>query len=304
MTKQWDVYEATIKDLYAENTLSVVRQIMIDQYGFKASVRAYRGRLIRWGVRKYNCRKRSSSSSSGGSAGSANEAGFSSGSDTSSPTMTATAPTTTTTNAQGITTDRRLGPGHLAMPGRMTQPYNNAVVDSSQQPQIYSSSHHADNPYETKPKVLLSPPLSQSSQSSQSSSMQYAWDSGSPPLVPASKRGGGNTSAPDLNGFGGSGVSISVSSGGSHHAEVMAPPSYFGGYGAPVPMSSNPYASPPNAGYEGGPASGHRGGGGGGAGSSGMGYYDSRQRGRDNNGGQMPDGLPYPSAVRDYGHGG
>ncbi|KAI0107694.1 hypothetical protein F4776DRAFT_644868 [Hypoxylon sp. NC0597] len=296
MTKQWDVYEATIKSLYAENTLSVVRQIMIDQYGFKASVRAYRGRLIRWGVRKYNCRKRSSSSSSGGSAGSANEAGFSSGSETSSPTMTVTAPitavaTTTTQLSRGapIETDRRLGTSGLAMPGHMTQPYN-AVVGGTHQSQMYN----ADNSYETKPKVLLSPPLSQSSQSGGGggASMQYAWDSGSPPLAPAKKLG--NASAADLNGFGGS----SVSSGGGHHAEVMAPPSYFGGYGAPVPMSGNPYASPPNAGYEGAPATGHRGSGAG----SGMGYYDSRQRGRDD--GQMPDGLPYPSAVRDYGHGG
>lgn len=37
MTKQWDMHEATIKQLYAENTLAVVRQMMIDRYGFKAS---------------------------------------------------------------------------------------------------------------------------------------------------------------------------------------------------------------------------------------------------------------------------
>lgn len=37
MTKQWEMYEATIKTLYAENTLSVVRQLMIEKYGFRAS---------------------------------------------------------------------------------------------------------------------------------------------------------------------------------------------------------------------------------------------------------------------------
>ncbi|KAK5626310.1 hypothetical protein RRF57_002025 [Xylaria bambusicola] len=36
---------------------------MIDRYNFKASTRAYRGRLIKWGVRKYNCRRRSESGS-------------------------------------------------------------------------------------------------------------------------------------------------------------------------------------------------------------------------------------------------
>ncbi|KAI0836264.1 hypothetical protein F5Y06DRAFT_105976 [Hypoxylon sp. FL0890] len=294
MTKQWEAYEATIKDLYAENTLSVVRQIMIEQYGFRASVRAYRGRLIRWGVRKYNCRKRSSSRSSGGSA---NEVGSSSGSDTSSPIMTSTTTATTTalSRGAGIESGRRIGNGHLAMPGRMNQSYG--AVDGNQQSQIYNG----DNSYETKPKVLLSPQLSQSSLSSSGTSMQYAWDAGSPPLAPAKKLS--NASAPDLNGFGGTNVgnvsNASVSGRNVHHAEVMAPPSYFGGYGGPVPMNNNPYASTPNAAYEASSANDHRGSGGAG---SGLSYYDSQQRGRD--GSQIPDGLPYPSAVRDYGHGG
>ncbi|RYP12056.1 hypothetical protein DL767_011494 [Monosporascus sp. MG133] len=64
MTKQWEQYEAIIRALYADTTLSNVRQIMIDQHGFKASVRAYRGRLDRWGVRKYNRRDRNDSVSS------------------------------------------------------------------------------------------------------------------------------------------------------------------------------------------------------------------------------------------------
>ncbi|RYP76518.1 hypothetical protein DL771_001752 [Monosporascus sp. 5C6A] len=67
MTKQWEQYEAIIRALYADTTLSNVRQIMIDQHGFKASVRAYRGRLDRWGVRKYNRRDRNDSISSGDS---------------------------------------------------------------------------------------------------------------------------------------------------------------------------------------------------------------------------------------------
>lgn len=37
MTKPWDLHEATIKKLYAENTLAVVRKTMIDRYNFKAS---------------------------------------------------------------------------------------------------------------------------------------------------------------------------------------------------------------------------------------------------------------------------
>ncbi|RYP06871.1 hypothetical protein DL765_009327 [Monosporascus sp. GIB2] len=67
MTKQWEQYESIIRALYADTTLSNVRQIMIDQHGFKASVRAYRGRLDRWGVRKYNRRNRNDSVSSGDS---------------------------------------------------------------------------------------------------------------------------------------------------------------------------------------------------------------------------------------------
>ncbi|KAI0408354.1 hypothetical protein F4802DRAFT_408889 [Xylaria palmicola] len=83
MTKPWDLHEATIKKLYAEHTLAVVRKIMIEKYNFKASTRAYRGRLDKWGVRKYNCRKRSNSGSiSAGSPG-----GSTSGSDTASPTL-------------------------------------------------------------------------------------------------------------------------------------------------------------------------------------------------------------------------
>ena len=57
MTKSWDTYKNIIVDLYADRTLAEVRQIMQRDYGFDASTRAYRGRLIRWGVRKYNTRR-------------------------------------------------------------------------------------------------------------------------------------------------------------------------------------------------------------------------------------------------------
>ncbi|KAH7026266.1 kinase-like domain-containing protein [Microdochium trichocladiopsis] len=57
MAKSWDTYRNIIVDLYADRTLAEVRQIMQRDYGFDASTRAYRGRLIRWGVRKYNTRR-------------------------------------------------------------------------------------------------------------------------------------------------------------------------------------------------------------------------------------------------------
>ncbi|KAI0483506.1 Clr5 domain-containing protein [Xylaria cf. heliscus] len=83
MTKPWELHEATIKQLYAEKTLSQVRNIMIERHNFKASTRAYRGRLDKWGIRKYNCRRRSE----GGSVSTGSPEGSLSGSDTASPTL-------------------------------------------------------------------------------------------------------------------------------------------------------------------------------------------------------------------------
>lgn len=57
MTTDWEKYHDVILSLYEQHSLATVRQIMLDKYGFHASIRAYRGRLDRWGVRKYN-RKR------------------------------------------------------------------------------------------------------------------------------------------------------------------------------------------------------------------------------------------------------
>lgn len=37
MTKAWDAHKGTIKDLYMKHTLAIVRQIMQEQYNFKAS---------------------------------------------------------------------------------------------------------------------------------------------------------------------------------------------------------------------------------------------------------------------------
>ncbi|KAK9802075.1 hypothetical protein SCARD494_00008 [Seiridium cardinale] len=71
MTKPWDRYESTIKELYAKHTLATVRQIMKDNHGFDASVRAYRQKLDEWGQAKYKKRaKKSGDSSSGGHSGS------------------------------------------------------------------------------------------------------------------------------------------------------------------------------------------------------------------------------------------
>ena len=67
MTKEWEKYRNDICSLYSQHSLATVRQMMIDQHNFHASIRAYRGRLDRWGLRKYNRRKRHGSVNSGGS---------------------------------------------------------------------------------------------------------------------------------------------------------------------------------------------------------------------------------------------
>ena len=93
-----------------------------------SSVRAYRGRLIRWDVRKYNCRKRGSpgiSHSSGTDEGSS----FTSRSDTSSPVLAATAAAIGDARAilpravmkQADAAATAATDGHLAMPMRMNQ---------------------------------------------------------------------------------------------------------------------------------------------------------------------------------------
>lgn len=60
MTKEWLKYRPTILGLYKDQskTLDEVRRIMKEQYGFEASVRAYRSRFDKWRIHKYNCARR------------------------------------------------------------------------------------------------------------------------------------------------------------------------------------------------------------------------------------------------------
>lgn len=51
MSKQWDQYKDIITNMYENHNLATVRQRMLDQYGFYASLRAYRNHLGRWGIK-------------------------------------------------------------------------------------------------------------------------------------------------------------------------------------------------------------------------------------------------------------
>ena len=51
MSKQWDQYKDIITNMYENHNLATVRQRMNDQYGFHASLRAYRNHLGRWGIK-------------------------------------------------------------------------------------------------------------------------------------------------------------------------------------------------------------------------------------------------------------
>ncbi|KAI1088265.1 hypothetical protein F5B19DRAFT_472085 [Rostrohypoxylon terebratum] len=221
MTKQWDMHEATIKQLYAENTLAVVRQIMIDRYGFKASVRAYRGRLIRWGVRKYNCRKRASSDGSG----SVRDSSFPGSPDATPPSMMA--------NTMATQVPYNTG-GHLAMPQQINQqPLYNPMDDHR------ARMYNAQNSYDIKPKPILSPPQTHlSNGNGGNGNLGYAWESTLPP--PKRLSGSSNsTSSSSYDHF----SPANHHSGNSSSAEIMAPPTFFGGYGAPVPMTATATAA-------------------------------------------------------------
>lgn len=65
MTKKWDKHRDVIVRLYKEQNLPLheVRKILEDKHQFKASIRAFRTRLDKWGISKYNCQRRSSASS-------------------------------------------------------------------------------------------------------------------------------------------------------------------------------------------------------------------------------------------------
>ncbi|GKT46516.1 uncharacterized protein ColSpa_06697 [Colletotrichum spaethianum] len=60
MTKAWREKQADITRLYIhENkTLNEVKAIMEEQHDFKASTRSYRQQFDKWGLAKYNCKKR------------------------------------------------------------------------------------------------------------------------------------------------------------------------------------------------------------------------------------------------------
>ncbi|KAI1656364.1 hypothetical protein F4813DRAFT_364117 [Daldinia decipiens] len=289
MTKPWDVYEATIKDLYADNTLSVVRQIMIDQYGFRASVRAYRGRLIRWGVRKYNCRKRASPSASNSSADDGSS--FTSGSDTASPIMAAAA-------AAAVGDARAILPrvmmkqgnvdGQLAMPVRMNQQYG-----QSHQHQVFST----DNSFDSKPRAFLSAPQHNTNSSSSSDGIQYGWDTAllkKDPDVAAADA--------DLDDFT-----------SSPQSEALAPPPlYFSTLTASMMQPGTGNNKPPyGTGYGGSTPTQHqhhRNTGGGGS----LNYYNSlpsqQQRQQQVRSGvvavnQVPPDMSFAAQTRGYGHG-
>ncbi|KAF3054931.1 hypothetical protein GL218_07327 [Daldinia childiae] len=278
MTKPWDVYEATIKDLYADNTLSVVRQIMIDQYGFRAS--AYRGRLIRWGVRKYNCRKRVSPSVSNSSADEGSS--FTSGSDTASPIMAAATTTIGDTRAilPRVMMKQGDADGHLAMPVRMNQQY-----DQSHQHQVFST----DNSFDSKPRAFHPAPQHNNNGNS-NGSMQYGWDTTLLKKDP---------DATDLDDFA-----------NSQQSEALAPPSsYFGGLTASMMQSGNGNNKPPyGAGYGAStPAQHHQHHRNTGSGS--LNYYNSlpSQQQQVRNGvvtaNQVPPDMSFAAQTRGYGHG-
>ncbi|KAI1422455.1 hypothetical protein F5Y12DRAFT_799575 [Xylaria sp. FL1777] len=142
MTKPWELHEATIKKLYAENTLAVVRKTMIERYNFKASTRAYRGRLIKWGVRKYNCRRRGD----GGSISAGSPDGSVSGSDTASPTLSQ--PTIETTpDFPEYSSSGQMRDSQPRMSNLLGQSYDTASMGS---PRAYTESYGRN-------RALLSP---------------------------------------------------------------------------------------------------------------------------------------------------
>ncbi|CAJ2505471.1 Uu.00g128650.m01.CDS01 [Anthostomella pinea] len=151
MTKPWELHEATIRELYAQHTLAVVRQIMIERYNFKASTRAYRGRLIRWGVRKYNSKKRSDRGSSSGSS----HDDCSSGSDTASPKLPRRSLPPVHSMEQQVGS-RSVSTGQLDMPSQTVHSYS---ATSSGHAQYYAESY-------TKDPVLMATPHADA---------QYGW---------------------------------------------------------------------------------------------------------------------------------
>ncbi|KAI2617768.1 hypothetical protein GGR54DRAFT_195268 [Hypoxylon sp. NC1633] len=289
MTKQWAMYEATIKSLYAENTLSVVRQIMIDKYGFRASTRAYRGRLIRWNVRKYNCRKRgdrAASMSASSSGGGGNDGCSSTTSDPDSPVTMVPGDLASPVAAHqhqhqmkiemgsgmGIGVGRSLGHGHghLAMPEPLShlqhqQEYGpvggqaHGYVNDSHNNNNNNNDNNDNN--DTKNNILSISNMNSNCNNNDATSSSY----------------------------------------GSHsHADMVAPQQYYGGYshnhnhghmGEPYATASNATtAAPTGAGYE--------------VQRGGLGYYASPPQSRQRDAAGRVAELPYAAAGREYGHDG
>ncbi|KAI8958733.1 hypothetical protein F5Y11DRAFT_28811 [Daldinia sp. FL1419] len=281
MTKPWEVYEAIIKDLYADNTLSVVQKIMIERYGFRASVRAYRGRLIRWGIRKYNCRKRASPSVSNSSADGG--ASFSSGSDAASPIMAAAS---AVGDARAILPRKVMkqghADGHLALPGRLNQQYS-----SNHRHQIFNG---ADNSFDSKPKTYLSTPQHSSSGNS-NDGIQYGWET----PAPLFKKESDAVNLDELT--------------SSRHGEALAAPTYFGGI-APMMQPGNGSKSSYGTGYAGTQHHHHHRSTEGGAG-DGLNYYNPappqqqpQARGSVVGVSQVPPDVAFAAQARGYGHDG
>ncbi|KAI0459083.1 hypothetical protein F5B21DRAFT_457118 [Xylaria acuta] len=163
MTKPWDLHEATIKKLYAEKTLSEVRKIMIEKYNFKASTRAYRGRLDKWGVRKYNCRRRSD----GGSISAGSPEGSMSGSDIASPTLSQPSVERSRDSAS-YPTGRQTRDSESGVSNLLGHSYNTMEMDP----------HRTDTEHYSRNRTLVSP----------TQEIQYGWNlqpaqPASPPAV-------------------------------------------------------------------------------------------------------------------------
>ncbi|KAI0438231.1 hypothetical protein F4803DRAFT_105238 [Xylaria telfairii] len=142
MTKPWELHEATIKKLYSEKTLSDVRKIMIEKYNFKASTRAYRGRLDKWGVRKYNCRRRSD----GGSVSAGSPEGSISGSDIASPTLSQPH-VEKHRDSSSYPTGQQTRDSEPGMPNLLGRPYSTMDMDT----------HRTDTEHYSRNRTLISP---------------------------------------------------------------------------------------------------------------------------------------------------
>ncbi|KAB5566877.1 Clr5 domain-containing protein [Coniochaeta sp. 2T2.1] len=158
MTKKWDEHRATIISLYKEQhkPLREVQRLMKEQYGFDASVRAYRSRFDRWGVHKYNCRRRGSGSNGsdeGSSPPTTDESYHDATTEerqasSSSPAVTVTPPSSPH-NGEDQTTPRQAREQqqrHLTLhPVPMISPQQRFFPSSSSSTTTFGTSHNTSN---------------------------------------------------------------------------------------------------------------------------------------------------------------